>query len=967
MRRARRVLSAVGCVVVVMGLLVPVAQASVTIKSFNAIPSTTQAGGHPDFSVEFALTSHDSEPTPCSCDDAKDVTVHLPAGLIGNPHATPQCGIAEFAAELCPSDSQVGVVEVGVGIHPGEESYGLFDAPLYNLIPPPEQPGLLGFKSGLYDSPTFEDVSARTNGDYGLDVKAVAIEHFFPLMKFRQVTWGVPAAPVHDYLRFGFGQSPITYGYANTELCDQSGEVSTADPTTVYQLCSLNSTGAHLPGAVGEISPFRSLGKPGPGHPVSSNSPLAPFLQNPTTCGLSSLLSTIDVLAYDRGETHAESPWPSTTACDQLGFNPSQAISPTTEAADSPSGAEFRLTVPQFESPSDPSPSELRAADVTLPAGFSLAPNVTNGKDTCSEAQAKMGAYASTEEGHCPEDSKIGTISVDTPVLPGPLFGAAYLGEPKPGNRFRMFLVFDGFGVHIKLPGTITPEPVTGRIHIDFENLPQAPFETFNLHVFGSERGPLDTPTQCGSYEVTSAFTPWDSALAPVTSRQFFNVTEGPGATSCPNGPRPFHPTLQTASTANSAAAHTDFWLNLKREDGEQSLGSLKITTPPGFAATLRGLTYCPDAAIAAAALESHTGLAEQASPSCPASSHVGELIAAAGPGPHPLYLPGKVYLAGPYQGAPLSFVFITPAVSGGYDLGNVVVREALHINPETAQVTAGGAQLPQIFQGIPLRLRQIFINLNRPDFALNPTNCNPLEVRAEVSGSEGATSTSSQHFQVANCASLRFNPTLSLRLYGATKRLGNPALTATLAYPGGSDFANLSSTEVVLPPTELVDNAHIQAPCTLKQFAQKACPPSTMIGFAKAETPLLEKPLEGPVYLRNGFHKLPDIVAALNGQIGEIDLVGHVDSVHARLRARFETVPDAPVSRFTLHLYGGRKGLTENTEDLCSTPQIAAVTLDAQNGKSIAGNQRVQLPCRPKHHKRAHLARARRTRGGRR
>ena len=210
-------------------------------------------------------------------------------------------------------------------------------------------------------------------------------------------------------------------------------------------------------------------------------------------------------------------------------------------------------------------------------------------------------------------------------------------------------------------------------------------------------------------------------------------------------------------------------------------------------------------------------------------------------------------------------------------------------------------------------------------------------------------------HFQVANCASLGFNPKLSLRLSGATKRLGNPALSATLTYPGGSDFANLSSTEVVLPPTELLDNAHIQAPCTLKQFAQKACPPSTIIGFAKAETPLLEKPLEGPVYLRNGSHKLPDIVAALNGQIGEIDLVGHVDSIHARLRTRFETVPDAPVSRFTLHLYGGRKGLTENSEDLCSRPQIAAVTLDAQNGKSIAANQRIQLPCGKKRHKRKH------------
>jgi hypothetical protein len=954
---AAAVFAAAVCVAVAMGLLVPAAHASVTIKAFNAIPSTTQAGAHPDFSFEFELTTRQSEPTPCSCSDAKDITAHLPAGLIGNPRATPLCDIAQFATELCPVDSQLGVAEVIVGISTGEGGGGQFVTPVYNLVPPPDQPALLGFKSGEEDSPTFEDVSARTDSDYGLDVKVTSIEHFFPLAAVRQVTWGVPAAPVHDFLRFALGQYPITsasiFGKLQTEFCSAEGERSTPNPATVFQLCSIGSAGEINPGAVGELPPGRNFGSPPPGHPVSSNSPTTPFLQNPTTCGDASLVSTMDVLAYDRGETHAESPWPATTGCAQLTFNPSQAIAPTTEAADSPSGAEFRLTVPQFESSSVPSPSELEAAFVTLPRGFSFAPNVTNGKETCSDAQAKFGT---TEEAQCPEDSKIGTLQVETPVLPGPLHGAVYLGEPKPGNRFRLVLAFNGFGVHVKLAGTSTPDPATGQIHISFQNLPQAPFADFNMHIFGSERGPLDTPTQCGTYEVESVFTPWDSALLPETSRQFFNVTEGPGGTPCPDGPRPFHPGFQAASASNAAGAHTAFSLDFTRNDGEQNLESLKVTTPPGFAATLKGVSYCPDAAIAAAALESHTGFAEQATPSCPSSSQIGEFTTGAGPGSHPLYLPGKVYLAGPYQGAPLSFVFITPAVSAGYDLGNVVVREGLDVNPETAQVSTAAASLPQIFQGIPLRLRQIMINLNRPNFALNPTNCDPLAVRAEVFGDEGAVSTSFSHFQVANCASLSFKPKLALRFSGSMKRSSNPALTATLTYPGGSGYANIASTQVTLPSTELIDNAHIRTPCTRVQFAANACPAASVIGFAKAETPLLEKPLEGPVYLRSSSHKLPDVVAALKGQI-DIELDGRVDSIHKRLRTSFEAVPDAPVSKFTLSLDGGKKGLLESSENLCAGKQRASVRMVGQNGKVASSNQLLQTPCKKAHgnRRRAH------------
>ena len=966
--RARR--WTLGLAVAAAGLFTTAsAQASVPIYSFAAEPASTtlQAGNHPDVAFTFEVGNRmQTAPNPCNCEDARNVVVHLPPGLIGNPHSTPQCTIAQFASTSCPPDSQVGVTEDEFQGSPDGTAVG-FMAPVYNLVPPPTEPALLAFETTI-STPVLINVNARTESDYGIDATVANIAHFLPLQYSQTVIWGVPASPVHNQLRFGLHEVPPLIGLsAYPFLCSKEELPATTDPATVYQFCAAGiggpgpeGYGKLLDGAIGSCT-TENYGCGGPGHPVSSNSPEEPFFQNPTTCGETSLQTSLDVLSYDGGETHAESPYPPTTDCNGLPFDPSQAIEPTTTAADSPSGAEFRLTVPQFESPFVPSPSELRAATVTFPPGFSFAPNVTNGKETCSDAQARFGTR---EEAQCPRNSKIGTLTVDTPVLPGPLPGAVYLGEPKPGNRFRLILAFDGFGVHVKLAGQAIPDPETGQIVITFQNLPQAPLSDFNMHMFGSERGPLDTPTQCGTYEVKSEWTPWDGVLSKQISRQFFTIDQGPDGKPCPDGPRPFAPGFQAASTSNTAGAHTAFAINITREDGDQNLKALNITTPPGFLATLKGVSYCPQSAIDAAALQSASGIFEQTHPSCPASSLIGEVIAGAGPGSHPLYLPGKAYLAGPYRGAPLSFVFITPAVSGGYDLGNVVVREGLNIDPLTAQVTTAGEHLPLIFEGIPLRLRQIMVNLNRPGFALNPTNCNPLEVKAEVSGAEGALSNLSQHFQVANCASLRFAPRLALRFTGSTNRTGDPTLTATLDNPTGSGYANLSSTQVTLPPTELIDNAHIQAPCTLKQFAQEACPPSTVIGFAKAETPLLEKPLEGPVYLRNGSHKLPDIAAALHGQIGQIDLVGHVDSVNSRLRATFETIPDAPVSHFTLQLYGAKKGLIENTENLCSQPELATVAVHAQNGRVIERDSRFRLPCSSKHtkRKRAHLFRHKRT-----
>ena len=860
----------------------------------SASPSATQAGGHPDLHVEFSLTNHNQEeaegvpPSACRCEDARDATTRFPAGIIGNPNNVPRCTQVDFNRnEDCSPDTQVGVAHPGIFGNPGQ--YFESSTPLYNLETHPGQAGLLGFFLPLSSTPAYIVLSARTGGDFGLTATVKGIEHLIPADGFVLDLWGVPAESSHDSERC-------------TEINIFFGECTATGP---------------------------------------SNAELKPFVSNPTTCD-GVLSSSLEVLYYSGRVTFQEASWPASTGCDQLTYNPSLFAQPTTRETDSPSGLDVDLRVPQLQSPRAPSPSETRATTVTLPEGMAINPNAADGKTSCSDNQARFGTE---EEADCPELAKVGTLSLTSTALPGPLPGAIYLGEPKPGNRYRLFLTANGFATHVKLAGSVETNPQTGQLVVSFQDLPQSPFSDFNLHFFGSERGLLTTPPKCGTYPVTSEFTPWDAALSTQTSTQFFTLDSGPNGTRCPASNRPFNPGFEAGVTDATSGAHSPFLVHLTRPDGDQTLAALSVSTPPGFSATLSGVPYCPNSALAAAAQLSYSGLSEIANPSCPAASQIGTAMAGAGAGNHPLYLPGRVYLAGPYKGAPISLAVITPAVSGPYDLGDVVVRAAIHVDPTTAQITADSDPLPQILQGIPLQLRSILINLDRKNFTLNPTNCDPFSVKSEVFGDQGAVATPGANFQVASCRRLPFGPKLDLKLSGATRRAGSPSLRASLSAKPGE--ANISSTVVTLPPSEQIANAHIKDPCTRVQFAADACPPGSVIGFARAETPLLEKPLEGPVYLRSAPENksgLPDVVAALNGQI-DIVLDGKIKTVKKRLRTTFP-VPDAPVSKFTLTLDGGSRGLLENNENLCASPRVVTVTMAGQNGKSEHHNQTLAIPC---------------------
>lgn len=904
-----RLLPIAGVVAVAMiGLLVLAskskAESTVVSKSFT--PSTTQAGGHPDVGVQIEVGNRESQGfgSPCFCDDPRDILSNLPAGVFANPHVAPACAAADFAFGNCPIDSQVGLIAVLIGARPVTDGSGLFFIrPLYNMEPPSDIPGLLQFTE-LIHKPQMIELRARTGGDFGLTAAAVGLERFSPVNEVLQYFWGVPADPIHDPLR------------DFQTLCEME----------IKQYLD-----------AGEVPPCQP-GSPPP--PTPSSIPELPFMSNPTAC-TGPLTSSVTVFSYDQETDHATAPYPEMTGCDQLSFNPSLSAKPTTTEADSASGIDVDLTVPQIQSPSTPSPSQIRHAVTTLPEGFSINPNSADGKTYCSDREASFGTERPAA---CPEHSKIGTTLIDSSALPEPITGYLYLGTPLPGDRYRMVITAGGYGTFIKLPASIGTDPVTGQVTTRMTDLPQSPLTQFKLHLFGAERGVLATPTRCGSYPVRSTFTPWAAGLPEQSSTQFFTIDAGPGGQPCPEGRRPLNPRVRASSAGNLAGSHSPFGVEVSRSDGDQNLVGLTVTTPPGFAATLRGVAYCSEASIAGLAAGSRSGLQEISSPLCPASSRVGSVVAGAGAGSRPLHVGGDVYLSGPYKGSPLSLVVVIPAVAGPYDLGNVVVRVAVDVDPLTAQVTTKSDPLPQIIGGIPLRTRFVQVELDRPNFTLNPTNCDPLSVSTTVLGDEGSASESLNHYQVANCATLPYRPRLALKMFGGTARRGHPAIRAELTTSPGE--ANTRRAAVTLPKGQLLDNKHFRTICTRVRFNQRTCPPGSRIGRAEVRTPILDEPLKGYVYLRSSDNQLPDLAVDLGGQL-DFTAVARIDSVRGgRLRTTFASVPDVPLGKFILTLEGGKKGLLQNTESLCGTRKRATVSMTGQNGASHRFRSKLDIAC---------------------
>jgi hypothetical protein len=873
----------------------------------------TQAGGHPyQWSDNFTFnttTGPDPGRTPAADANPKDIRTELPPGLIGNPTATPRCDNFNVAHADCPGSTQVGLLTITTAGGFSTES------PLYNLVPPTGIAAQLGGRFNGFVTAHI-DARVRSGADYGITSDALELSAAEGVIAVSVALWGVPADPSHDAQRY----------------CPKPGEINEDPP------CSAND--------------------PNP----------RPFLTNPTSCS-GPLTTTMRVDSWvEPGEfVAAASEIPPITGCDRLDFGPTIKLTPESSAADTPTGLHVDLRLPQSENPLGLATADLKDAVVTLPRGVTVNPASANGLQACSPAQIGLtGAPGATpvtytpEPANCPDAAKIGTVEVDSPLLDHPLPGAVYVaaqGDNPFNSLLAIYVAVDDpqSGVVVKLAGHVEPNPETGQLQTTFSENPQLPFEDFKLDFFGGPRAALRTPPTCGKYTTATNLSPWSSPEGedahPPSS---FDIAAGPDGSRCASteAEEPNRPSFEAGTLTPIAGAYSPFVLRLSRADGSQNLKGLDLTLPPGLIGRLAGVGECPESALAAAAARS--GAEERQSPSCPPSTEVGRVTVGVGAGSSPYYVTGHAYLAGPYRGAPLSLAIVTSAVAGPFDLGTVVVRVGLYVNPETAQITARSDPIPTILDGIPLDVRDIRVNMDRNQFTLNPTSCEPMAVSGSALSVLNQIAPLSDGFQVGACNALGFKPSLNLKVSGGTHRGSHPSLRAVLRMPRGD--ANIARAAVSLPHSEFLDNAHIGTVCTRVQFGEgttpgEKCPSASVYGHARAITPLLDKPLEGPVYLRSSSHELPDLVAALNGQI-QVVLDGTIDSVHGGIRSRFEVVPDAPVSKFTLSMQGGSKGLLQNSEDLCAKPQRAVARFSAQNGKIEDFNPVLQAKCGGHHKK---------------
>jgi hypothetical protein len=779
--------------------------------------------------------------------------------------------------------------------------------PLYNLAPSPGVAAQLGFNSLGFTALLFASINSEEG--YGVHIEAPNAP-----LEASEVTatiWGTPADPGHDPERGAEGGVP-------------------------------------------------------------SDAPLLPFLTLPTSCQSPPELTVAANSKLTPGIFSEESATfrdpagnpTALTGCEAVPFAPTIAAAPSSKLAENASGLDFELQLPNqgLLGPGNVTETEPEKVEVTLPKGVTINPSAAEGIGVCTQAQYKAEQIDTGPGQGCPEASKLGSLVAHTPLLDEPIEGALYLAKPyenPTNNLIALYIVARATerGVLVKQAGKVQPDPLTGQLITTFEDLPPLPYSDFKLHFREGGRAPLVTPPRCGQYETVAKLTPFSAPNQPFTAKASFKVERGVDGGACPSGPSPFNPGFEAGTLNNSAGSYSPFYMRLTRRDGDQDLTRFSAELPPGMVAKLAGTTQCPDTSIAAAKAKS--GIQEQQSPSCPGSSQIGTVLGGAGVGSVLTYVPGKIHLAGPYLGAPLSVVAIVPAVAGPFDVGNVVVRQALRIDPRTAEVTADGASsdpLPHILAGIPLKVRDVRVYVDKDKFTLNPTSCDPFAVNAtlwaggaDVFGSaDDSPHGSAAPFQAADCASLGFKPRLSLKLKGGTKRGGHPALTGTFRPREGD--ANLKGLVLRLPRSAFLDQAHIRTICTRVQFAANGgngggCPKGAIYGKATAYTPILDQPLTGPVYLRSSNHNLPDFVAALHGTI-DVEAVARIDSKHGGIRATFEDTPDAPLSKVVVQMQGAKKGLIVNSRNLCSAPSKANAALSGHNGKAASAKPVVGADC---------------------
>ncbi len=872
------------------------------VENLRQVPEITQAGGHPDLTTSIGFQGIASDPDGL----AKDLLTDLPAGAVANPLAVPRCDAADFNLTLyghCPTESQVGVAATNATAFQGL-------SPLASIVPPPGDAMTLGFKSLGFA--VILHARVRTDGDYGLRVAATNLAPTSPPQGSTLTLWGVPYDSTHDSHRF--------------------------DADT-------GALGAEI--AEGVIRPFTSA---------------------PTACETAPQQSTFRVRSWGKPEQWITEHLAASaeTGCEQVGFDPKVTVAPTTDVADSPTGLSVDAHLPQGgECKAVPVPepeaqstadcslqtSHLRDTRITLPEGLLLNPAGANGLEGCSSAEIGLTTELGfrpirfdSEPAACPDASKIGTAEIETPLLAAPMRGAIYLAEPYDNPFGALFAIYVGIddsesGMVAKFAAEVEADSETGRLVATVLESPQLPIEEVSLRFKAGAHAALRTPPACGEHTTRSELTPYAALGSPVRLDDAFSIGRGPlGGCGRPNAP-----SFDGGTITPIAAGYSPFAMSLSRPDGSQEFHSVALSLPPGLTAKLAGIRGCPNAALAATVRRD--GSDEKANPSCPAASDVGDVWVGAGAGPSPYYMRGDAYLAGPFKGAPVSLAFVTPVIAGPFDLGTEVTRAALHVDPETARVTAQIDSLPTAVRGVMLDVRSMEVRLDRPKFTLNPTSCDPTSLDAAIAPVSGAATAVSSRFQLAECRALGLKYGVRLRLTGGVRRHGHPALRAVVT-PRGRD-ANLRRVAVAVPRSMLIDLLHLRAICNREQFAAESCPAPAAIGSATVWSPLLDRPLQGRVTLVETSGRYPGLGVELHGQV-EIRLRGAVAARRGRTRIVFDHLPDAPISRVRLDLAGGKRGLAVNSNGLCARAQRAGVTLVSQGGAHRWFGTRVSVPCKP-------------------
>jgi uncharacterized repeat protein (TIGR01451 family) len=902
---------------------------SFTASANNADGSVdTRAGDHPySATATFALNTvnvGNNQIAPAG--NLRDTAVDLPAGFIGDPLAVPRCprglrfippGIEPLRspASLCPPESQVGSATVfsanGAGPVPFPRGPSSFQVPVYNLVPDAGEPAAFGFQ--VETGVAYLVGRVRSDGDYRITVVSSDVTEAVPVIGVSVTLWGVPGDPLHNAQREYF--------------CQEAARCSSSPPP-----------------------PFNGVVKP--------------FLTNPTDCAEQASVAPITTFEADSWQSSgalispAPAVSPAVTGCGALAFGPSLAVVPDTTQADAPAGLGVDLQVPQTDSPNTLATSELKDATVTLPAGVSVSPSAADGLQACSDTQI---ALSSPEPGACPPASQIATVQVATPLLSSPLEGQVFVGQPlcgpctdadaADGNLFRLFLQVQGSGVVVKLPGTVSANPGTGRLTATFKNNPQLPFSDLKLQFKGGPRAPLATPQTCGTFTTTSDLAPWSAPETPdATPSSSFGVDWNGSGGACPASP-PFAPSFTAGTVVPKAGGYSPLTVTLARSDREQDLSQVQLHMPPGLLGTLSSVPLCtePQAALG----------------TCSQASRIGTTTVAAGPGSDPFYLSGPVYLTGPYNGAPFGLSVAVPAVAGPFNLGRVVVRAAITIDPHTAAVTVTSGALPQIIDGVPVRLRTVNVTVDRPGFIFNPTNCSAQTITATIGSAQGATDPVSSPFAVGGCASLPFKPKFTASTQAKTSKANGASLDVKVAYPAGQ--ANIRSVKVDLPkqfPSRLTT---LQKACVAAVFQANpaSCPAASVVGIARAVTPVLPVTLTGPAYLvSHGGAAFPDLVVVLQGDGVRVDLTGETLIKKGITTSTFKTVPDVPVSSFELYLPEGKYSIlganlpASAKYSLCGQTLAMPTTITGQNGAVLKQTTKIAVTGCPKAKKKKTKAR---------